>query len=403
MRLGILTGGGDVPPLNVVINTIKNQIKNTNHELIGFIYGWQGLLQKSFVKLNDYPDFSGIGGTILKSSRINLVIVENGAEKANEILKELKIDGLIIIGGDDTLSNAYHIDQCPCVLISKTIDNDVGDMNQGENDLNLDSITNYFTLGYPTAANKIISYSSLEYGLRTTAYSHERIIILESMGMHAGWLALASGLGSPDFIIIPEFPLNYERFCHKLITIYEQQKNAIVVIAEGAKFDDGTIINADYNEMDDFGHPQFGGSSYALKKKLKKDLKKYFNTRNINAVNPSYLYRAGAPNNIDKNISEKLGKTAFHLLVNEKITNSTFLTIQQKKGLFEPKPIPLSFFPKTENSRFPKRYVDFRFYNADELNISQAGIKYVSKIAEQKYLDDLNFNKKEYSINNFKF
>ena len=126
MRIGVLTGGGDVHPLNIVINTLRKRAKETDNELIGFMKGWDGVLNKKYVSLNNYNNFSNIGGTILKSSRVNLLHEEEGISKANKTLNQLKIDGLIIIGGDDTLTNAYYINHCPCILIAKTIDNDLG-------------------------------------------------------------------------------------------------------------------------------------------------------------------------------------------------------------------------------------------------------------------------------------
>ncbi len=397
MKIGILTGGGDVPPLNTVINSIRERVVDEGHELIGFLNGWEGVLQRNFILLNEYDNFSSIGGTFLKSSRVNLLSEENGVEVANSVFKQLGIDGLVVIGGDDTLSNAYYIDQCPCILISKTIDNDLGFIDEHEKELSPEGIVNYFTLGYPTAANKIASYASLEEGLRTTAHSHERIIILESMGMHSGWLALASGYGDPDFIVIPEFPLNYESFCEKLVKLYQQQKHAIVVIAEGAKFNNNKYIKADYNESDNFDNPRFGGSSFALRDLLKKDLQKYFDTRNINAVNPSYLYRSGSPHKIDRNISEKLGDLAFELLINNEVNDPVFLSVVLVEGEFVPVPVSLSFFQQTDNGRFPKRQINKGFYDEKNYQLTTNGYSYFSNIIDKSTID--NFNKK----NKFKY
>lgn len=133
MKIGILTGGGDVPPLNTVINRIRERAVESGNELIGFVNGWDGVLKRKYIDLNKYENFSAIGGTFLKSSRINLLSEPNGIESANAVVKELGLDGLVIIGGDDTLSNAYYIENCPCVLISKTIDNDLGFINEEEN------------------------------------------------------------------------------------------------------------------------------------------------------------------------------------------------------------------------------------------------------------------------------
>ena len=334
MKIGILTGGGDVPPLNAVIFSAKKEASKSNIELIGFIKGWQGVLENKTIQLENIKDFSNIGGTVLKSSRVNLLSEKEYLDCCNSNLKDLKLDGLIIIGGDDTLSNTYYISEVPCVLISKTIDNDVGSISSN-GDFRSEDFRNYFTLGYPSAVNKIISYVSLEDGIRTTAYSHERIMILESMGMHAGWLALSSGLGKPDLIIIPEFPIDYEDLCSKLVKLYKSQRHAIVVVAEGAKFKDSGLINIGHNEFDDFGNPRFGGSSYILRDMLKKDLSKFFNTRNINAVNPSYLYRSGKPNNLDFSIAKQMGEMAIDLLSKNLVTEPVLLATRCKDDIID--------------------------------------------------------------------
>lgn len=392
MKIGILTGGGDVPPLNTVINRIRERAFESGNELIGFVNGWDGVLKRKYIDLNKYENFSAIGGTFLKSSRINLLSEPNGIESANAVVKELGLDGLVIIGGDDTLSNAYYIENCPCVLISKTIDNDLGFINEEEKILNPEGVINYFTLGYPTAANKIASYASIDEGLRTTAYSHERIIILESMGMHSGWLALASGYGDPDFIIIPEFPLDYDAFCERLVALYQKQKHAIVVIAEGAKFNNDKYIQADYGESDHFNNPRFGGSSFALRDRLKKDLKKNFDTRNVNAVNPSYLYRSGMPNALDREIAEKIANLSFQMLVNRQVKDPVFMSVSLVGNEFVPKALPLSFFQQTEGGRFPKRQINKGFYDQQNYKLTSNGYSYFRNIIDKTTVD--NFNKK---------
>ena len=392
MKIGILTGGGDVPPLNAVIFSARKEAIKSNVELVGFIKGWQGLLEKKTIDLKNVKDFSNIGGTYLKSSRINLLSQKGYVDQANSNLKNLGIDGLIIIGGDDTLSNAYYISEVPCVLISKTIDNDVGFISS-ESNFKIENIKNYFTLGYPSAVNRIISYVSLEEGIRTTAYSHERIIILESMGMHSGWLALSSGLGDPDFIIIPEFPLDYEDFCDKLIKLYNYQKHAVVVIAEGAKFKDSGFINITDTEVDDFGHPRFGGSSYFLRDVLKKDLSKFFNTRNINAVNPSYLYRSGKPVSLDFSMGQKMGKEAIRLLTKNLVSEPVLLAAKYNDGLFNIEKIPLKNFTQTENDRFPKRYVDTKFYDENTYQITSLGKEYLKPLVDSKLVNKANYSK----------
>jgi 6-phosphofructokinase 1 len=252
----------------------------------------------------------------------------------------------------------------------------VGKVNDTHKEFKLENIINYFTLGFPTAASKISSYVSLREGLRTTAYSHERIIIVESMGMNSGWLALSSGMGFPDFIIIPEFPLNYDLFLEKVREKYNSQKHLIIVIAEGAKWMNGSFIHTEKDESEDFGHPRFGGSSATLKDRLKKDLGQYFNTRNINAVNPSYLYRSGRPNELDLFWAQRLGETAVKSLA-EGINGAKFMVINKDKSRFKIQDIQIANFNSMDEFI---RFADERFYDQKEFQITDNGRKYFREI-----------------------
>lgn len=371
-RIGILTGGGDVPPLNTVIASALERSNEKKIQLIGFLYGWQGVLEQNFVNLSNAKINRSIGGTILKSSRVNLRKVKNAKEKVEKSLSSLGVDGLIVIGGDDTLSNAFLLRNIPQVLISKTIDNDVGINNR-------ERMVNYFTLGYPTAAEKIASYISLNEGLRTTAYSHERIIVVESMGMHAGWLALASSFGNPDFIIIPEFPLNYDNLLERVIEKYRKQKHLIIVAAEGSKWQNGKYISANVNMKDNFGHPKFRGCAEVLSNKMKGDLKKIFGSINVNSVNPSYLYRSGNPNKTDINAAIKLGISAVNSLSN-KLSEPVFLSLSFKNKDF----VVEDFFIKDLNNieEF-HRFVDNKYYDSEIFYSTSKFKNYLSKIIKE--------------------
>ena len=377
-RFGILTGGGDVPPLNAVIYSANKTAIENNIELIGFKNGWQGLLEENYVEISKLNINPHIGGTILKSSRVNLTKVPDGAKHVISCFEKLNIDGLIVIGGDDTLSNAFLLTDLPIILISKTIDNDVGMFTK-------EGIVNHFTLGYPTAAGKIASYVSLNEGLRTTAYSHERIIIVESMGMHAGWLAISSALGNPDFIIIPEFPLNYEQFKEKIKERFLRNKNVIAVIAEGSRWDNNKHISADESKKDSFGHPKFKGASEVLAKRLKEDLKPYFDTRNINSVNPSYLYKSGKPNELDFATAIKLGREAVKYL-NNKPGHPVFLFTEKSDEDFI---IGSYSIDKLKNIEDIHRYINEDFYNSDDFYATDSAREYLSTInnafSDEKY------------------
>jgi len=381
-RIGILTGGGDVQALNKVIASVKDTADALNIEVVGFIKGWKGVLESNYVNLSTLSIKSAIGGTILKSSRTDISKIENSCELVLNNFKKSKIEGLLVIGGEDTISNAFMIRSFPLILISKTIDNDVGRLEYDQ-EFRLENIINYFTLGFPTAAEKIASFVSLKEGLRTTAYSHERIIIVESMGMHTGWLALSSGMGYPDFIILPEFPLKYDSFLDKVIKKYEEQRHLIIVVAEGGKWMDGSYFYSERDEIEDFDHPRFGGSAIALKNRLKKDLARYFDTRNINSVNPSYLYRSGAPNEVDQFWAQKLGKSAVKLLA-DGMNEANFLAIQKDKSGFKIQNFPLSRFNSIDELH---RFIDERFYDPEEFQITDNGKKYLREIIREIPLD----------------
>jgi len=374
-RIGILTGGGDVQPLNAVINSAIKTSNINGIELIGFVRGWEGVIKEDYVELNKVSVNPQIGGTILKSSRLGLSKIENASAILMEKILKLKINGLIIIGGEDTLSNAFFLKDFPYILISKTIDNDVGKINVKENEF---SILNYFTLGHATAAEKISKFVSLNYGLRTTAYSHERIIVVESMGMHAGWLAVSSSMGNPDFIIIPEFPLLYEHLLEKVIKKYIENHNVVIVISEGARWENGDYISADFNEVDDFGHPRFRGTAEVLSSKMKIDLKKHFDTRNVNFINPSYLYRSGTPNKLDFQMAQILGKHAIKSLLEEK--ESYFLTIDLKNDNFLINKYPIK---KEKSINELHRFVPSAFYDNVNFIATDMYKNYINKITTE--------------------
>ncbi len=375
-RIGILTGGGDVPPLNSLIYSVKKKAIATDVDVIGFIKGWQGILNNDYIDLKKIEINPNIGGTILKSSRINLEAINKGPERVINALNKLKISGLIVVGGDDTLRNSFLISNFPQVLISKTIDNDIGKVIvEGKNI----KVINYFTLGFPTAAEKISSIVSLKNGLRTTAYSHERIMIVEAMGMHTGWLALASGMGNPDFILIPEFPINYDNLLEKIRDKYEKKKNLIIVIAEGSIWENGAYVCAKDDEENYIIHPRFGGAAQVLKVKLKNDLKKYFNTRNINAVNPSYIYRSGSSNIIDFYWAKNLGEKAVEVLASG-LNESIFLFIQLKQNNFFIQTFSLEEFQSIEVIH---RYVEKSFYNPYEYQITEQGKLYLKNFIKE--------------------
>lgn len=405
-----------MPPLNALLASAHEAASHQGVELFGFIRGWQGVLDKNYINFSELPMDSSIGGTILKSSRVNLRQIPDGTERVREHLKDLHVEGLIVVGGEDTLSNSLYLKDFPQSLISKTIDNDVGILRTNGAGIDAADVMNYFTLGYPTAAQKISAFVSLDQGLRTTAYSHERLMVVESMGMHAGWLALSSGMGHPDFIVIPEYPLDYEVFRDLVSERYGAQGHVIIVVSEGARWKDGSSLSADECEKDAFGHPRFKGAAEVLAKRLKADLKDNFDTRNVNAVNPSYLYRCGRACELDSTWAARLGREAVRVLLEGAdgldenddpegvvaakeqgkeagrngggdgelrlpgANRAVFLTVQRKDHGFVMSPYSLKDVASIAELH---RFVDERFYDPDRYAITENARRYLSAIMDE--------------------
>ena len=368
-----------MPPLNGAIAAARDASIRNGVDLVGFERGWQGVLEGKTVDLSRATFDPQTGGTVLRSSRVNLVAIPGAPEEAAGNLRRLGVSGLIVIGGEDTLSNAAALEDVPLALISKTIDNDVGEIRTSTGRKPALEFVNYFTLGYPTAARKIASFVSMNEGLRTTAYSHERLIVVESMGMHAGWLALSSSMGRPDFIIVPEFGLDYGRFLEKAAERYRKQKHLIVVVAEGARWKDGSYLSADASEHDDFGHPRFKGSADLLARRMKEDLKSNFDTRNVNSVNPSYLYRSGAPCSLDLAVARKLGARAAAWLAG-RCEGHTFLAVRKTATGFGVTKIPL---PGAKSIKSFYRTLDERLYSSETYSATDEARRYLSAIVPE--------------------
>ena len=252
MRIGLLTGGGDCPGLNAVIRAVvRTGIDRYGHEFVGFRDGWRGPLDGDTMPL-DTQAVRGIlprGGTILGSSRTNPRTVENGPERVMATIENLGIDALVAIGGEDTLGVAQMLHErgLPTVGVPKTIDNDLG-------------ATDY-TFGFDTAVN--IAMQAIDR-LHTTAESHHRVLIVEVMGRHAGWIALHAGMaGGANVILIPERPFDINRVCDYITTRFESRYAAIVVVAEGATPVEGTMV-LQTGARDSFGHVRLGGIGQRL-------------------------------------------------------------------------------------------------------------------------------------------
>ena len=301
-RLGILTGGGDCPGLNPVIRAVVRKGFNEGYEVVGIKNGWKGLIEKDTLKL-DLRTVSGIlpkGGTILGTSRTNPYKKEGDIEKVKKNYKELELDALIAVGGEDTLGVANK-------LMKEGIKNIVGVPKTIDNDL---SCTDY-TFGFDTAIN--IATECIDR-LHTTAESHHRIMVVEVMGRHAGWIAIEAGIaGGADVILIPEIPIDIEEVCGLIKRRHQRGKNfSIVVVAEGAQFADKSLITKE-EKLDAFGHVKLGGIGEALAKEIEK--RTGYETR-VSVL--GHIQRGGSPTAFDRVLGTRFGVKAVELIKNKR-------------------------------------------------------------------------------------
>jgi phosphofructokinase-like protein len=291
MRIGVLTGGGDCPGLNAVIRAVVRKGAGVyGHEFVGYRDGWRGPLENESRPLG-VPEVRGIlprGGTILGSSRTNPFAVEDGPQRVSDNLAAAGVDGLIAIGGEDTLGAASRLHSehgIPVVGVPKTIDNDLG-------------ATDY-TFGFDTAIN--IAMEAIDR-LHTTADSHHRVLIVEVMGRHAGWIAFHAGLaGGANVILIPEQKFDVEKVCELVGRRFASQFAPIIVVAEGAE-PVGGMPQADEGKVDAFGHVRLGGIGRWLEGEIERRTGK--ETR---ATVLGHVQRGGTPTAFDRVLATRFG------------------------------------------------------------------------------------------------
>ncbi|RKX19511.1 MAG: 6-phosphofructokinase [Candidatus Zixiibacteriota bacterium] len=343
MRIGILTGGGDCPGLNAVIRAIVRRAKKSyNYEIIGILEGWLGLLNEKYVKL-DREKVAGIvyrGGTVIKTSRTNPLNIDGGLEKIINNMDSAGINALIAVGGEDTLGVAkeLHAKGVKVVGVPKTIDNDIYGTD--------------YTFGFDTAVN--IAMEAIDR-VHTTAESHNRVMVVEVMGRHSGWIAIESGLaGGADVILIPEKPFDVNSVCEIIKKRHGEGKDfSIVVVAEGAKFkvkadEDGTFILQD-TKKDAFGHVRLGGIGNVLAKEIEK--RTGFESR---VVILGYIQRGGSPTAFDRVLSTRFGVGAVELI--EKgdfgkmvaLKGNNIISIPLEEALSKIKTVPEKFYKVAE-------------------------------------------------------
>ncbi|MFH7598237.1 6-phosphofructokinase [Streptomyces racemochromogenes] len=291
MRIGVLTSGGDCPGLNAVIRSVVHRaVVDHGDEVIGFHDGWRGLLECDYRKL-DLDSVAGIlarGGTILGSSRVQPAHLRDGVERAKGHVADLGLDAIIPIGGEGTLKAANLLAQggLPIVGVPKTIDNDISSTD--------------VTFGFDTAVG--VATDALDR-LKTTAESHQRVMVVEVMGRHTGWIALHSGMAAgAHAIVVPERPFDIAELTAIVGERFSAGKRfAIVVVAEGAKPRPGSM---DYEQggTDQYGHERFAGIGNILAVELERRLGK-----EARPVILGHVQRGGTPTAYDRVLATRFG------------------------------------------------------------------------------------------------
>ena len=296
-RIAVLTGGGDCPGLNAVIRAVARRAWERGHEVVGVREGWRGLVEDELTPLGP-REITGIlprGGTIIGTTRTNPYKVDGGVERVLENFRDEQLDALVAIGGEDTLGVAarlYAEDGFPVVGVPKTIDNDL-------------SGTDY-TFGFDTAVS--IATEAIDR-LHTTAESHNRVMVVEVMGRHTGWIAVVSGIaGGADVILIPEQPISVDEACADIQRRHERGKDfSIVVVSEGYELEGSGEGDG---EVDQFGHVRL--SARGVGDTLAREIEERtgFETR-VTVL--GHIQRGGSPTARDRILATRFGLKAADL------------------------------------------------------------------------------------------
>ncbi len=296
--IGVLTGGGDCPGLNAVIRAVAKRSLFHGYKVVGVLDGWQGLIEKRFIEL-DHATVSGIvhiGGTLLGTSRTNVLKNESTIQGTFQAFSDLGLHGLVAVGGEGTLTVSHKLSERGMRLVGapKTIDNDI-------------NVTD-FTVGFNTAVE--VATEAIDR-LRTTAESHRRVMVVEVMGRHAGWIAAYAGMaGGADAILVPEYDMSVEELLDILKKRHDRGKHySIVVVAEGAKLSyKGQEHFIAKDRKDAFGRPQLGGIGQALSNLLEDNL-----GIECRVTVLGHTQRGGSPTAWDRVIGTRLGSAAADL------------------------------------------------------------------------------------------
>jgi 6-phosphofructokinase 1 len=339
MRVGLLTGGGDCPGLNAVIRAIVRRGLQGEHSFVGFRHGWAGVLSDDAVELT-LELTAGIlprGGTILGTSRTNpFASGQDGGERVRATLRAREVDALIPIGGEDTLGVALrlHREGVPVVGVPKTIDNDLGGTD--------------VTFGFQTAVQIVTDAIDR---LHTTAESHNRVMVVEVMGRHAGWIATHAGLaGGADAILVPERPFDVAQVVAHLRRRHDRGRSfSIVVVAEGATPREGTLQVGEEGPTDAFGHTRLGGIGVTLEREI--EARTGFESR---VTILGHVQRGGTPVAYDRVLATRFGVAAMDAAAGARfgtmvgLRGTAIVEVALADALAEPKLLDPSLFETAE-------------------------------------------------------
>ena len=415
-RIGILTAGGDTPALNATIYGAVERACALKIDMIGLQRGYAGLLDARVPHVHLNPLFTAIpeldpckGGTLLGSSRTYLdARSTDRLELVAKHVRQLKLDGLLCIGGDGTINGMQPIAEIlPCVLAPKTIDNDLGlnyidepnewvrhpkdgapgyseERISSRDNLRLEDIVNYATPGYASAVYAVAQ--SVER-LRTTAESHRRIAIIEVMGRQSGYIALGAAYAQPDIILIPEVPVDMNQLATRVTQIYELQQHAVVIVGEGVRSTDGQELGAAMPTFDPAGNVRYDGAADALAQQLGKLLgnELFATMRSFEPATSSmfsrkigHTQRGGRPILFDRFYASQLGGKAVDLLAGGESNVIATLQYEPSSG-FALSSISANKLRDQWGEIHP-REVHPSLYDARRLQLSQFGIDYLKPI-----------------------
>jgi phosphofructokinase-like protein len=339
-RIGLLTGGGDCPGLNAVIRAVvRRGLLDGEHSFLGFLHGWAGVVEDQALELT-LESTAGIlprGGTILGTSRTNPYVGDrDGTASVRRTLQSRGVDALIPIGGEDTLGVAQrlHGDGVAIVGVPKTIDNDLGGTD--------------VTFGFQTAVQIVTDAIDR---LHTTAESHNRVMVVEVMGRHAGWIATHAGIaGGADAILVPERPFDIEEVVAHLRRRHARGRSfSIVVVAEGATPREGTLQTLGDTETDAFGHPRLGGIGVTLEAEIER--RTGYESR---VTILGHVQRGGTPVAFDRVLATRFGVAAMNAAAGGRfgtmvgLRGTEIVEVSLAEALREPKLLDPSLYGTAE-------------------------------------------------------